>query len=263
MFNDPTFWKHIGYEVIGGQLELGKLVTLQRSAERTPTYFSELLSPEDSIKYQSFESKQNEAEWVANDIQDSINNKELEPSDILVVFPKAYTLGSDSAFLMSELRKRNINCHVVGKNTSRDIVFVEDSIAITHIHRAKGNEAPLVYAMAANYSNSGLELGKKRNALFTAITRAKAWVRITGVGHEMDELSQEITKVFEHQFQLGFKYPTSEELAQLSTAYKDKTDGEKQDIYEGFNQIKKLKAMFESGELSIEDIPEELRPLFG
>ncbi len=262
MFNDPTFWKHIGYEVIGGKLELGAPVNLQRSADRTPTYFAELLVPEDSIRYEYFATKQDEAEWVANDIQNSITSNELEPSDILVVFPKAYTLGSDSAFLMNELRKRNINCHVVGKNTSRDVVFVEDSIAITHIHRAKGNESPLVYAMGAHYSNSGLELGKKRNALFTAITRAKAWVRITGVGDEMEELSREIDKVFDRQFHLEFKYPTQGELALLSTAYQDKTDGEKQEIYEGFNQIKKLKAMFESGELSKEDIPEELRPLF-
>ncbi|WP_435248157.1 ATP-binding domain-containing protein [Vibrio sp. nBUS_14] len=141
-------------------------------------------------------------------------------------------------------------------------MFVDDSIAITHIYRAKGNEAPLVYAMEANYSNSGLELGKKRNSLFTAITRAKAWVRITGVGDEMVELSNEISKVFERQFQLEFKYPTEGELAQLSTAYKDKTDGEKQDIYEGFGHIKRLKAMFESGELSKEDIPEDFRSLF-
>ncbi|AZL84317.1 hypothetical protein EIJ81_06520 [Aliivibrio salmonicida] len=163
---------------------------------------------------------------------------------------------------MNELRKRNINCHVVGKNTSRDIVFVDDSIAITHIYRAKGNEAPLVYAMGANYNNSGLELGKKRNALFTAITRAKAWVRITGVGDEMDDLSKEINKVFERQFQLEFNYPTATNLALLSTAYQDKTDDEKQDLYEGFGQIKKLKAMYESGELSREDIPEDLRSLF-
>ncbi len=262
MFNDPSFWKDIGYEVIGGKLELGLPVHLQRSAERTPDYFSKLLIPEDSIKYESFNSKQDEAEWVAKDIQSSIENNELDPSDVLVVFPKAYTLGSDSAFLMNELRKRNINCHVVGKNTSRDIVFVDDSIAITHIYRAKGNEAPLVYAMGANYSNSGLELGKKRNALFTAITRTKAWVRITGVGDEMRELSREINKVFERQFQLEFNYPSTDNLAQLNTAYQDKTDGEKQDLYEGFSQIKKLKAMFESGELSREDIPEDLRSLF-
>lgn len=262
MFNDPAFWKHIGYEVIGGKLELGKPVNLQRSADRTPNYFAELLTPEDAIKYKFFRSKQEEAVWVADDISNSINKNELEPSDILVVFPKPYTLASDSAFLMNELRKRNINCHVVGKNTSRDVVFVENSIAITHIYRAKGNESPLVYAMEANYSNSGLELGKKRNSLFTAITRAKAWVRITGVGDEMVELCREIDKVFEHNFHLEFKYPTQEGLTRLSTAYQDKTEDEKQELYEGFNQIKRLKAMYESGELSKEDIPEELWPLF-
>ncbi|HEH2461149.1 TPA: DEAD/DEAH box helicase [Klebsiella oxytoca] len=262
MFHDPSFWKNIGYEVVGGRLELSNLVNLQRSSDRTPDYFNRLLTPNDSIKYQLFDDPQAQAEWVAKDILTNLMENELEPTDILVVFPNAYTLGSASAYLMNELRKYGVNCHVAGKNTSRDVIFLDDSIAITHIHRAKGNEAPMVYAMNSNYCNSGLELGKKRNALFTAITRTKSWLRITGVGEGMRELVQEIDKVFEKDFRLEFKYPSIKELEKLDSAYQDKTDSEKQEIYEGFGQLKKLKAMFESGELSIEDVPPDLRDFF-
>ncbi|AUQ41085.1 ATP-binding domain-containing protein [Yersinia ruckeri] len=262
MFHEPSFWRNIGYEVVGGRLELSELVNLQRSSDRTPDYFNRLLTPADSIKFEEFSSPQSQAEWVANDILVNITQNELEPTDILVIFPDAYTLGSASAYLMNELRKLGINCHVAGKNTSRDVIFLDDSIAITHIHRAKGNEAPMVYAMNSNYSNSGLELGKKRNALFTAITRTKAWLRITGIGDGMTQLSKEITKVFEKNFRLEFQYPSTAELEKLDSAYQDKTDNEKQEIYEGFGQLKKLKAMFDSGELSIEDIPDDLKDFF-
>lgn len=78
----------------------------------------------------------------------------------------------------------------------------------------------------------------------------------------MRELAQEIDKVFEKDFRLEFKYPSIKELEKLDNAYQDKTDSEKQEIYEGFGQLKKLKAMFESGELSIEDVPPDLRDFF-
>lgn len=262
MFSDPDFWKNIGYEVAGGRLRLGERVNLQRNKERNPEYFDRLLDPESSIIYGSFESKVVQAQWVASEIKKNITTDELEYTDILVVFPDAYTLTSESSHLIHELRNLDVDCHIAGKNTSRDVVFVEKSIAITHIYRAKGNEAPMVYAMNSNYSYAGLELGKKRNSLFTAITRTKAWIRIVGVGDNMVKLSQEIKKVFDNEFRLDFKYPTKAELEKLDSAYQDKTDEEKQNLYEGFGKIKEIRRLLDNGELSLEDIPPDLHEFF-
>ena len=262
MFSDPTFWKNIGYDVIGGKLRLSSKVNLQRSRERNPEYFERLLKPESSIIYGSFNTKLEQAAWVASEIQQNITTNELEHTDILVVFPDAYTLTSEASHLIHGLRKLDIDCHIAGKNTSRDIVFVENSIAITHIYRAKGNEAPMVYAMNSNYCYSGYELGKKRNALFTAITRTKAWVRIVGVGENMIKLSLEIKKVFDREFCLEFQYPSKSELKLLDSAYQDKSDEEKQDLYEGFSRIKNIKHLLKTGELSLEDVPSDLHDMF-
>ncbi|MNI74186.1 hypothetical protein D3C73_1302550 [compost metagenome] len=49
----------------------------------------------------------------------------------------------------------------------------------------------------------------------------------------------------------------------MANAYKDKTPDELQELYQGFGQIKRVKAMLEAGEIGIGDIPEELRDLFG
>lgn len=262
MFPDPRFWKDIGFELVSGELALGKTVSLQRSASRTPDYFYSLMNIDSAIGYQGFDTKELQGKWVAQQIQRDITSGELELSDVLIVFPDAYTLNSESAYVMHELRNLNINCHVVGKSSSQDVVFVEDSIAITHIHRAKGNEAPMVYVMNAQHCCSGFDLGKKRNSLFTAITRAKAWVRITGVGAGMQVLVKEIDQVFENNFMLNFKYPTREQLSELENAYKDKSPDEVQELYQGFGQIKKIKRLLKEGKIALEDLPEDLRDLF-
>ncbi|WP_157955181.1 DEAD/DEAH box helicase [Halomonas denitrificans] len=262
MFSDPALWKNIGYETYGGKLKLGEGVTLQRSQDRTPDYFYEFIHPDEAILYSAFDSKGSQAEWIASQINKNLTQDELEHEDILVVFPDAYTLASESSHLVHSLRKHGIDSHIVGKGTSRNTVFIDNSIAITHIYRAKGNEAPMIYAANSHFCYAGLELGKKRNALFTAITRAKAWVRITGVGPSMKALCAEIENTFENNFMLDFKYPTKEELIELEDAYKDQNDEEKKEIQEGFSKIKKLRQMLEKGEMSIEDVPEDLRDIF-
>ena len=56
----------------------------------------------------------------------------------------------------------------------------------------------MVYIMNAQDCFSALSLGTlalKRNRLFTAITRAKAWVRVVGIGKQMDGLKAEWEKL--------------------------------------------------------------------
>jgi len=262
MFPDPKFWKNIGFELVSGELRLGKPVSLQRASDRTPDYFTKLIKPEEAILYKAFDGKEEQAKWIAEQIKENLASDELEASDILIVFPDAYTLQSESAYVVHELRNLGIGCHVIGKNSSQDIVFIENSVAITHIYRAKGNEAPMVYAANSHYCYGGLDSGKKRNALFTAITRTKAWTRITGVGQNMKLLAQEIEKIQSANYRLSFTYPTQRELDHLENAYKDKSSEELQEIYQGFGQIKKIKAMFDAGEITLDDIPEELQGFF-
>ncbi|RQE49165.1 RNA helicase [Pseudomonas aeruginosa] len=262
MFPDPKFWRNIGFEAASGELKLGKRVSLQRAADRTPEYFAKLIQPQQAIQHQTFGDKQSQAEWIAKQVKANLDSDELEASDILIVFPDAYTLQTESAYVVHELRTLGIDCHVIGKNSSQDLVFVDGSVAITHIYRAKGNEAPMVYVANAHYCYGGLDSGKKRNALFTAITRTKAWIRITGVGQNMKLLADEIGKIQSANYRLTFTYPTQDELNQLDNAYKDKSSEELQEIYQGFGQIKRIKAMYEAGEISFDDIPEELQDFF-
>ncbi|MCH7336184.1 ATP-binding domain-containing protein [Acinetobacter sp. NIPH 2699] len=264
MFREPLFWENIGFERVGGDLRLGQGVTLQRSKARTPDYFDNLMDPETALSLNRFNSEEEQAKWVAQQIKYNIENQELDASDILVIYPVPYTLSRQAAHLTYELRCLGIDSHIIGsKGVSKDIVFKDDSIAITHIHRAKGNEAAMVYVMNSHYYQSGYELGKKRNSLFTAITRTKAWLRVCGIGSLMEALEAEYLKLLENNFKLSFQYPNSTSIDQLDQAYGDKTEDERKELVNGFEVIKQIKNMLERGELTIDDVPEDLRKIFG
>src|SRR5690606_23250168 len=108
----------------------------------------------------------------------NLNEDELEPDDILIVLPDSYTSKTRGNQIMRALSRLRIRSHLVGVTNSRDAVFAPDSVAIAHIYRAKGNEAPMVYVMDAQYADKERNLVTRRNILFTAITRSRAWVRI-------------------------------------------------------------------------------------
>lgn len=70
---------------------------------------------------------------------------------------------------------------------------------------------------------SAANLAQMRNRPFTAITRSKAWVRVTGVGEEMDALIAEFERIKANNFALDFTYPTEEERAKLRIVHRDKS----------------------------------------
>ncbi|TDS68369.1 superfamily I DNA and RNA helicase [Pantoea sp. PNA 14-12] len=263
MFREPSFWNNIGFETVGGSLSLGSGVTLQRARDRTPDFFYDLIDPDNAIIVNKYNSNEEQAKWVANQIKENLESQELDSSDILVIYPVPYTMPKQSAHLIYELRKLNINCHIVGKDTSRDVIFKENSIAITHIHRAKGNEAAMVYVMNSQFYQGGFELGKKRNSLFTAITRTKAWLRVCGVGEGMDVLINEYNKVLENNFRLSFEYPQADKMDAMDNTYGDKSEEQRNELASGFEQIKRIKIMLNSGELTLDDVPEDIRSFFG
>jgi superfamily I DNA and RNA helicase len=93
---------------------------------------------------------------------------------------------------------------------------------MAQIYRAKGNEAPVVYAVDAQRTVAPFNEVTRRNTLFTAITRSRAWVRITGWGDGMDTLAAEIRTVVQEKYQLRFKVPTTEELATIRHIHRER-----------------------------------------
>lgn len=257
MFRDKELWRDVGYKVKEGSLELGKRVVLERDNEASPEFLTANLNENDLITFKSFDSVQEQYKAVANEILENIKNDELSYRDIIVIHPEVYTYKSEFSALRKILFENKIESHITGVNTSPDDFFIEKSIACTSIFRAKGNEAAVVYVINADFCYGGSELIKKRNILFTAITRSKGWVRVYGVGDAMDALRNEFDAVKDNRFMLDFIYPTEKEMDHLNTLHRDLSAEDKKVLNETDREVKNLLSKLSSKQIKKEDLSKE------
>jgi superfamily I DNA and RNA helicase len=258
-FDEPKLWKDIGYNVVRGDLRLGSHVTLERSQDSYPAYFPELIKKDDAVVMRKFEDQYAQDAWVAMEVKKNLTEDELEADDILIVLPDVRRAKSRAPRLMQALKAQGINSHLVGVNSGVDEVFLRDSVALAHIYRAKGNEAPMVYVVDAQMAASQYNAVTQRNTLFTAITRSRAWVRIAGWGSNMHLIASEVDAVKANNFRLDFPIPTSAELRQLRHIYRDRSSATEASAQRATEQLQGFIEAVERGEIDLQDVPTSLR----
>ncbi|WP_336992481.1 DEAD/DEAH box helicase [Leucobacter sp. VD1] len=261
MFDQPKLWRDIGYHVAGGDLLPGHPVTLARSPESSPQFLEAHSPQDDLIQFKVFDSQAEQYEWVASEIERNLTEDELRHDDIMVINPNPFTARSNLGPLRKGLIDRNIANHLAGVDLSADIFFApeHESITFTGINRAKGNEAGMVYVVNAHEGNDERRnLAVVRNRLFTAITRSKAWVRICGVGPEMESLAEEFEAVKKAKFQLSFDYPTDEQRDLLRIVHREVSKVEDEQIVEAGTAFRQFIDGVRSGQLYREDLPKDL-----
>ncbi len=259
MFDEPSLWREIGYELESGSFEAGSDVVLFRPNSTSPLSLENHSAADDLIQFKTFESNDEQSVWVANEIEKNLNEDELTTRDIIIITLNPLTAEEDTAKVRSELIKKGINSHLSGVTTSPDEFFKEDSVAVTGIFRAKGNEAGMVYIINSEYAQARPELIRKRNILFSAITRSKAWVRVVGCGPNMEKLCDEYNKIKDSDFKLCFKYPSKEEMDKLRVINRDLTESEKRRQKKTLDNAKNLAQELHSGNLRPEDIDPQTR----
>ncbi|OBG47652.1 RNA helicase [Mycolicibacterium fortuitum] len=257
--DEPWLWHDIGYNVVHGQLAEGQPVTLERAQSSYPSYFPDLLNSEDAVVVASFPDEPAQDAWVADQIAKNLTEDELEHDDILIVLPDSYRAKSRAPRLMRELNRRDIPAHLVGVNTSTDELVRPGSVAIAHIFRAKGNEAPMVYAVDSHYAAADFNAVTRRNKLFTAITRSRAWVRITGWGDRMQIIDDEAKAVRQRGYKLEFTIPTAQRLAELRHIHRDRPAGSEEKVRRATEGISMFLQAVEQGEMDLYDLPPDLR----
>lgn len=250
-FDNPNLWNDVGYEVVSGQLKGGEDVTLARTSESSPTFVK--YAQDDIITCQQFSSVTEEAEWVCEQIHQNIEVDELRIRDILVIVMAS----KRQEQYVGELRnllytKYRYNSHIAGITTSVDSFFQDDSITFSGIFRAKGNEAAVVYIIGVHNCMTSIgTIRKHRNELFTAITRSKMWVRITGIGDNVSILGKEIQKIQANNFKLNFEYPTDEELKRIDKIYSDYNNQQK-------GKKRNILDLINNGQLNLDGLSEDL-----
>ncbi len=267
-FDQPKLWNDVGYEKEEGEFKAGSRIILSRTTETSPEYFEKHFSIDDLIIFKKFNNKNEQAQWIADEIEKNLNEDELSYKDIIVINPIALTTKDEVALIRSILLEKSINSHIAGEFNA-DKFFEEESIVFTGINRAKGNEVPMVYIINSQdcYSAPFLnerDLRRRRNILFTAITRSKAWIRVVGGGNKMDLLVEEYNKIKQHQFKLDFTYPSQEIIQKINLIHRDITKEEERKLrkeIESLKEIKRIVEDVEQGRAFIEDYPEEIQDM--
>lgn len=161
--------------------------------------------------------------------------------------------------MIEALDKYGIPAHLAGVTTSVDRLYQEQSIAISSIYRAKGNEAAMVYILNSEYAIQPFQAVRARNILFTAITRSRAWVRICGCGDGMAALARELDMVVQNDFELRFTVPTPKELEKIRRIHRDMSEAALAKRKNVIQSAEQFLEMVESGELPPEALPEPFR----
>lgn len=224
IFDQDSLWTDVGYVVEEGELAGGQQVTLARTTDTSPEFLENHSSVDDLIQFHKFDGSVDQTAWLVQAIQTDIREQELRPEDIVVINPNPLTTQKEVGPARQQLFAADINSELAGVSTSADIFIKAGSVTFTGIFRAKGNEAGMVYIMNAQDCASGWDktaTALNRNRLFTAITRSKAWVRILGIGPNMDLMMQEWSTLKQNDYKLRFKYPTDDEKKLLRVINKE------------------------------------------
>jgi superfamily I DNA and RNA helicase len=265
MFDQPALWEEIGYRVQAGRLSKGDHVVLERTNDTSPL-FLERISDEidDLVSFREFESEAAQNTWLIEQISKNLEEDELRHDDIIVINPDPISARERLGPIRKSLFEKGIQNHLAGVDTNADVFFKTEtqSVTLTGIYRAKGNEAGMVYIInAQDCDASAMGLATLRNRLFTAITRSKAWVRVVGYGRGMERLLREFNTLKSHSFQLDFTYPTDKILSKLRVVHRDLSPADKARLERKKQSFDRAIDGIVSGELDIDDIAFSLEKL--
>jgi superfamily I DNA and RNA helicase len=218
ILEDMQHWEDLGYEIVEGECVTGQHTIINRPTVNSPLDLASLIDKQDIIQYASFESFSEEVNWAVDQII-SFLAEGLLPHDILVISlddrnAKGYFSSIGELLADHDIPLNNL------QNSSFSIpkFFVEGHVSVSTVYKAKGNEAAVVLVVGVEALATSLEDRRTRNMLFTAFTRSRAWLRISGLGIVANLLFEEIETANNKFPNFEFIYP---DLAEIDTIQRD------------------------------------------
>lgn len=210
-FTTKEDWRRIGYEVEGDFRKQGSTIILRRPQENSPNPVPVFWNDE-LIEFKTYNSRQAELEQLVQRIKINLLDEKLNPSqDILVI-----TLGSSQLqiqtceFLVANGINFYIptatanNCLSDTRTANPNKFWNEGGITVSGIYRAKGNEANIVYIVGLDNVAKNESNLLWRNQLFVAMTRARGWIYLSGIGNF--PMYEEIRQVIESRATFTFTF---------------------------------------------------------
>jgi len=252
MLENKEHWEDVGYKVLKGRFVEGSETEIERPDENSLMTISRLSTLDEIVHVEAYEKPEKEIESVEKGIKGDLAEG-LRPDDILVIAvddrnAKYYLRRIDRSLRAIGIRSNNLHSDMFNLRDFQE----EGCVTLSTVHKAKGNEAFMVYIVGVDalFRRQDVRL---RNMLFTAMTRAKGWVRISGVGGHAQECVEEVREAKKNFPFLKFTYPSEEELKIM-----------KRDLAESAIRKQVIeRKLDEIMELGGEDMsPEELRDLW-
>lgn len=186
-------WENIGYQVTGDFRQRNKLITVYRPPENSPNPLPSLWE-KPLVEFDVYDSRNDELLALAEKIKYNLKNDRLKPSReilVIVLAPRCNAKNLEVQVAQT-LMNRGIDVFIPGALKCNELYpthpkvnpnnfWHEGAVTVSRIHRAKGNEADMVYVIgfdniACDESNINL-----RNQVFVALTRSRAWVCLSGI----------------------------------------------------------------------------------
>lgn len=212
MLESQQHWEELGYEIESGECTPGSKVTIKRPRHNSPLDVAQFVGKDDVLRAESFSEFSGEVEWIAADIRKFLGEG-FKPQDILVIClddqnSRAY-FGEIARALSNTDAKIN---NIVHTRSGVPEFFIDGHITMSTVYKSKGNEAPVVYACGVDALSSHLKTRKGRNKVFTALTRAKAWARVSGVQPAATPIVEEVRSALRNSPYFEFEYPDPRDI---------------------------------------------------
>lgn len=197
-------WEAIGYRIKGDLIPSASITLVrENSPHPLPVLWSQSL-----IEFQTYETRRQELLGLTNKLIYNLRVEGLRPSKeiLVIVLGDFFTASRLEIYVANFLIKQGLdiylpaapdcNCiekHHQGKYAQR--FWYEGAITISRIHRAKGQEADLVYLVGLDNIAEAESNLRLRNQLFVAITRSRGWVNLSGVNLDGSPFDEEIRQL--------------------------------------------------------------------
>ncbi len=216
IIDNPDVWNAIGYKVIKGDFKTkDEIIEIERPIENSISLANELYSGRQmNLQTEIFNDRNQEINWIANKIENDINEEGVNPHDIIVISINSQMIEKYFIPLQNKLFSKGIPSIIPGiGGVDRDKFGEKGFVTLSTVYKAKGNEAFVVYVMAFDYLYDYLNFVFARNRAFTSISRSKGWCRISGVGNKMNRAISEVNETLEKVPRFIFKSPDSKKIA--------------------------------------------------
>jgi len=203
-------WEDLGFEIETGSSNDNDHMIIIRPEKNSPHETNEYFN-QDSISALLFNNLSEECAFIISKIENDIKVENLRPDDICVISLDGKNIGTYFEVIEKELTDKGINVFNLLNAPSNNTYFsVDNHVTLSTINKAKGNESGMVYILGVDAIFKNKDYIIDRNKLFTAITRSKGWVTITGF-KTAEQCVKELNQLKLKQYKLDFTQPSKKD----------------------------------------------------